>query len=79
MYKWNQIHLVPFVHSLSYILIRVHLVPNYPLAGDPLELSQGTLGVPGPQFESQWPSLLCPTLAGNAHQIAKLAAGEECG
>ena len=37
-----RIHLVSFVHSLSYILIRVHLVPNDHLAGDPLELPQGT-------------------------------------
>ena len=43
-----RVHLVPFVHSLSYRPISVHLVPNYNLAGDPLELPQG------PHFESQW-------------------------
>ena len=48
-----RVHLVPFVHSLSYILIRVHLVPYYPLAGDPLEPPQVPLGVPGPHFEKQ--------------------------
>ena len=32
---------VPFVHSRSYRPIRVHLIPNYYLAGDPLELPQG--------------------------------------
>ena len=48
-----RVHLVPFVHSLSYILIiSVHLVPNYHLAGDPLELPQVPLGVPGPHFEN---------------------------
>ena len=41
-----RVHLVPFIHSLSYILIRVHLVPNYHLSGDPLELPGGALGVP---------------------------------
>ena len=49
------LHLVPFVHSQSYKPIRVHLVPNYHLAGDPLELPQGPLGVPGPHFENQCP------------------------
>ena len=44
---------VPFVHSLSYKFIRVHLVPNNHLAGDPLGLPQGPLGVPGPHFENQ--------------------------
>ena len=48
-----RVHLVPFVHSQSYKPTRVDLVPNYHLAGDPLELSQGPLGVPGPQFENQ--------------------------
>ena len=42
------------LHSLSYRPIRVHLVPNYHLAGDPLELPEGPLGVPGPHFENQW-------------------------
>ena len=28
-------------YTQSYIAIRVHLVPNYHLAGDPLELPQG--------------------------------------
>ena len=32
-----------FVHSQSYTPISVHLVPNYHLAGDPLELPQGAL------------------------------------
>ena len=49
----GRVHLVPFVHSLSYILIRVHLVPYYHLSGDPLELPQVPLGVPGPHFENQ--------------------------
>ena len=49
-----RVHLVPFVHSLSYIPIRIHLVPNYHLAGSPLELPKGPLGVPGPHFENQW-------------------------
>ena len=44
-------HLVPFVHSLSYRPMRFHLVPNYHLTGDPLELTQGPLGVPGLHFE----------------------------
>ena len=44
-------------HSLSYILIRVHLVPNYHLALDPLELPQVPLGVPGLHFENQWARL----------------------
>ena len=48
-----RVHLVPFVHSLSYIPIRIHLVPNYHLAGSPLELPKGPLGVPGPHFENQ--------------------------
>lgn len=30
--------------------MRVHLVPNYHLARDPLELTQGPLGVPGLHF-----------------------------
>ena len=30
----------------------VHLVPNYHLAGDPLELHQGPQGVPGPLVEN---------------------------
>ena len=47
-----RVHLVPFVHSLSYIPIRIHLVPNYHLAGSPLELPKGPLGVPGPHFEN---------------------------
>ena len=50
-----RVHLVPFVHSQSYKPTRVDLVPKYHLAGDPLELPQGPLGVPGPQFENQWP------------------------
>ena len=49
-----RVQLVPFVHSQSYKPIRVHLVPNYQLVGDPLELPQGPLGVPGPHFENQW-------------------------
>ena len=47
-----RVHLVPFVHSLSYILKRVHLDPNYHLAGDPLELPQGPLGVPDPTLRT---------------------------
>ena len=39
-------------YTQSYIAIRVHLVPNYHLAGDPLELPQVPLGVPGPHFEN---------------------------
>ena len=49
-----RVHLVPFVHSQSYKLVRVHLVHNYHLAGDPLELPQVRLGVPGPHFENQY-------------------------
>ena len=47
---------VPFVQSQSYRPIRVHLVriTIHHLAGDPLELPQGPLGVPGPHFENQW-------------------------
>ena len=48
-----RVHLVPFVHSQSYKPKRVNLVLNYYLAGDPLERSQGPLGVPRPQFENQ--------------------------
>ena len=48
-----RVHLVPFVHSLSYRPIRDHLVPNYHLAGDPLELPQVPLGVLRPHFENQ--------------------------
>ena len=47
------VHWVPLVRSLSYIPMRVHLVPNYHLAGDRLKLSQGPLVVPEPHFESQ--------------------------
>ena len=36
---------VPFVPSPSSRALRVHLVPNYHSAGDPLELTQGPLGV----------------------------------
>ena len=46
------VHFVPFVHSHR-LPIRVYLVANSHLAGDPLELPQGPLGVPGPQFENQ--------------------------
>jgi len=42
------VQMVQFVLSLSYITVRVHLVPNCHLAGDPMELPQGPLGVPGP-------------------------------
>ena len=49
-----RVRLIPFVHSQSYRPIRVHLAPNYHLAGSPLELSQVPLGVPGPQFRNQW-------------------------
>ena len=45
-----RVRLVPFVHSQSYRPIKVHLVPNYHLAGYPLELCQVPLGVPGPHF-----------------------------
>ena len=51
-----------FVHSQSYKPIRVHLVPNYHLAGDPLELLQVPLGVPGPHFGNQWPRAVVPKL-----------------
>ena len=51
-----RVHLVPFVHSQSYRQIRVHLNPNIPhLAGYPLGLPQGPLGVPGPHFENCGP------------------------
>ena len=43
---------------LSYTLIRVHLFPNYHLAGDPLELPKGPLGVTGPHFENQCHGML---------------------
>ena len=56
---FNRVHLVPFVHSLSYILIRVHLGPYYNLSVDPLELPQVPLGVPGPHFENQCLRRLC--------------------
>ena len=49
----SRVHLVPFVHSLSYILMSLQLVPSYRLAGDPLGLPQGPLGVPRPHFENQ--------------------------
>ena len=52
------VHVITFVHSLSYIPIRVHWVPNYHLAGDPLELCQGPLGIPGPHFEKQCSAVL---------------------
>ena len=45
-----RVRLIPFVHSQSYRPIKVHLAPNYHLAGSPLELCQVPLGVPGPQF-----------------------------
>ena len=48
-----KVHLIPFVHSQSYKPIRVHLGPNYHLAGDPLELHQGPLGVRGHHIENQ--------------------------
>ena len=49
-----RVHLVPFVHSQSYKQIRVHLDPNiHHLAGYPLGLPQGPLGVPGPHFENR--------------------------
>ena len=53
--------LIPFVHSQSYRPIKVHLAPNYHLAGSPLELSQVPLGVPGPQFGNHW-STQCSTI-----------------
>ena len=49
-----RVRLIPFVHSLSYRPMKVHLAPNYHLAGDPLELCQVPLGVPGPQFGNHW-------------------------
>ena len=49
-----RVRLVPFVHSQSYKQIRVHLDPNiHHLAGYPLGLPQGPLGVPGPHFENR--------------------------
>ena len=58
--KWTHlVHLVPFVHPQSYKPSRVDLVPNYHLAGDPLELPQVPLGVPGPHFENQCSTELC--------------------
>ena len=54
-----RVHFVPFVHSQSYRPIGVHVVPIYHLAGDPLELPQGPLGVPGQD----------PTLRTNAISI----------
>ena len=49
-----RVRLFPFVHSQSYRPIKVNLVPNYHLAGSPLELCQVPLGVPGPQFGNHW-------------------------
>ena len=40
-----RVHLVPFVHSQSYITLSSHLIPNYYLAGDPLELPLRTMGL----------------------------------
>ena len=40
----------PFVHSE----LRVHRVPSYNLAGNPLDFPQGPLQVPGPRFENYW-------------------------
>ena len=85
VYKWKQTDpngsvCFHFVHSQSYRPIKAHLVPNYHLAGYPLELSQVPLGVPGPQFGNhcytehddspwwdQYTGLLCgvPTLSAN--------------
>ena len=42
------------VHSQSYRPIKVNVVPNDHLAGDPLELCQVPLGVPGAHFGNQW-------------------------
>ena len=53
-YTGFRVHLVPFVQSQSYNQIRVHLDPNiHHLAGYPLGLPQGPLGVPGPHFENR--------------------------
>ena len=47
---------VPFVHPQSYKQIRVHLDPKiHHLAGYPLGLPQGPLGVLGPHFENRGP------------------------
>ena len=44
----------PLFHSQSYKQLRVHLDPNiHHLAGYPLGLPQGPLGVPGPHFENR--------------------------
>ena len=50
MARYVGVHLVPFVHSE----LRVHRVPSYNLAGNPLDFPQGPLQVPGPQFENYW-------------------------
>ena len=48
MYKWNQLG------SICTILeLKTCKGLNYHLAGDPLELPQGPLGVPKPHFENQ--------------------------
>ena len=66
-----RVHLVPFVHSQSYKQIRVHLDPNiHHLAGYPLGLPQGPLGVPGPHFENQCTITLM--LLGAPHTVFKL-------
>ena len=49
-----RVRLIPFVHSQSYRPIKVHLAPNYHLAGYPLELSQVPLGVPRPHSGNHW-------------------------
>ena len=54
---------VPFVPPLSSRALRVHLIPKYHLAGDPLELPQGPLGVG-----------VCFTAAALIQQTKKLVA-----
>ena len=58
VYKWNQTDPLGFgwihLYTLSYRPIKVHLAPNYHLAGSPRELCQVPLGVPGPQFGNHW-------------------------
>ena len=39
--------------SQSYKQFRIHLDPKFHLAGYPLGLPQGPLGVPGPHFENR--------------------------
>ena len=48
-----RVHLVPFVHSPE-LHIPKGPFGSYHFVEDPLELPQGPLGVPGPDFENQY-------------------------